>query len=589
VPEELFTNRDEEFRWLEQWLTWASEFKTLASVALIGPRRMGKTAILGRLYDKLFWEQDKIAPFMFSVDERGETLEQLASRYYFEFIRQYVAFKTKALELMEDDVDSKDIVATALAHQLDWVEDKMPRMSLRESESPSRFWRRAMSIPRDTAIKYGTQVVVMIDEFQWLNDRVYEDAERRYLAGKLTSSFQNYADFWAAPMIVAGSAVTIMSSHVLSGALIGRFQTTKIGPMSIDDGVELAVKASRFYNIQTTLECARLISKITDGHPYYITQAFRSRMPDKDLTTPEGVEKVYEYELTQGEIREFWLEHFNQNMEKINADRTSKRIIFYLLNWAETTDREEQESLGGLLPRKIAQDLGLEEEETTARLKLLKEADVLERGKAINLYRGLRDDMLARCLRMEYEHEILDVTRERIEKNVIEKLRAKVRELSSERDLHEGRLRNLIGQAAQAMVQQVMQRGFNNQKVDGKYFGAEEQVFLPEMSRVYPTLVQVEGSEGHQIDNYGIPKDESHPHWITEQKNWAKPVPKGEVERFLEAADEIKEQQNLADTVLWFYAKSSFTEDAVKLAKEHGVLLSDWDTLSELMMKIGVA
>jgi len=164
VPEELFTNRDKEFQWLEQWLTWASEFKTLLSIALIGPRRMGKTAILERIYNKLFWEQDKIAPFMFSVDERGETLEELAGRYYFEFIRQYVAFKTKAPELMEDDVESKDIVACAKTHQLDWVENKIPRMSLGESESPSLFWRRAISIPRDTALNRGTQVVVMILE-----------------------------------------------------------------------------------------------------------------------------------------------------------------------------------------------------------------------------------------------------------------------------------------------------------------------------------------------------------------------------------------------------------------------------------------
>jgi len=75
--------------------------------------------------------------------------------------------------------------------------------------------------------------------------------------------------------------------------------------------------------------------------------------------------------------------------------------------------------------------LGLDEGETAARLKLLIDADVLERGAAINLYRGLRDDMLARCLRMEYEHEILDVRQETIEKNVIEKLRAKVKKMKT--------------------------------------------------------------------------------------------------------------------------------------------------------------
>ncbi|HID27142.1 MAG TPA: hypothetical protein EYP22_04850, partial [Methanosarcinales archaeon] len=65
IPEEVdrreFTNRDDIINRLYEWALGIEDLRS-KSLLFVSPRRYGKTAILTRLYNKLFWEQDKVAP-----------------------------------------------------------------------------------------------------------------------------------------------------------------------------------------------------------------------------------------------------------------------------------------------------------------------------------------------------------------------------------------------------------------------------------------------------------------------------------------------------------------------------------------------
>jgi len=52
------------------------------SVGLIGHRRVGKTAILHRLYNDLFWQQGMIIPFSFEMRKEPIWIKDLAVKYF---------------------------------------------------------------------------------------------------------------------------------------------------------------------------------------------------------------------------------------------------------------------------------------------------------------------------------------------------------------------------------------------------------------------------------------------------------------------------------------------------------------------------
>jgi|688.fasta_scaffold292425_2 hypothetical protein len=64
-----FINRKEELDLFWQWATSVPE-RVHGSYALIGLRRTGKTAILHRLFNRLFHEQEKVIPVYYNPDTK---------------------------------------------------------------------------------------------------------------------------------------------------------------------------------------------------------------------------------------------------------------------------------------------------------------------------------------------------------------------------------------------------------------------------------------------------------------------------------------------------------------------------------------
>ncbi|MFQ6044683.1 MAG: hypothetical protein ACE5PV_27845, partial [Candidatus Poribacteria bacterium] len=69
VEPELFTDREEILKKIWDWAMLIKR-RVASPAALFGQRRMGKTAVLRRLYNKLFWEQDEIVPIYYEVERK---------------------------------------------------------------------------------------------------------------------------------------------------------------------------------------------------------------------------------------------------------------------------------------------------------------------------------------------------------------------------------------------------------------------------------------------------------------------------------------------------------------------------------------
>ena len=104
VHPDVYTDREEFLSYYYNAAMDAKTRHTMSSV-LLGMRRMGKTEIFKRVVNRLFFEQDyqdlnAAIPVFFQFSDETTTRDDFALKYLVNFIRWYVAFKLRNVEIL---------------------------------------------------------------------------------------------------------------------------------------------------------------------------------------------------------------------------------------------------------------------------------------------------------------------------------------------------------------------------------------------------------------------------------------------------------------------------------------------------------
>ncbi|MDM8525677.1 hypothetical protein QUF80_20085, partial [Desulfococcaceae bacterium HSG8] len=92
VAYEEFTDRVEILRELDGWVKNIQRMAS-PSTAIISPRRLGKTVLLDRLVNTVFFKPEyRVAPFYFRMKREDTTLRDFLLEYATTFFRQYIAY-----------------------------------------------------------------------------------------------------------------------------------------------------------------------------------------------------------------------------------------------------------------------------------------------------------------------------------------------------------------------------------------------------------------------------------------------------------------------------------------------------------------
>ena len=102
-----FVNRKWELHVLWEW---ASSIPTKGSHNITGLRRTGKSALMAKLYNRLYFEQAKVMPIYISFAEylhkkKSITAQQFAEEFVAGAVRSYLAFKHQRPEWQDIDLD----------------------------------------------------------------------------------------------------------------------------------------------------------------------------------------------------------------------------------------------------------------------------------------------------------------------------------------------------------------------------------------------------------------------------------------------------------------------------------------------------
>ena len=510
-----------------------------------------------------------VAPFFLKVKRSITTLHDFLWEYGRTFYRQYIAYMLKDPALYTDPIISLPELMTIKTadERVHYIQKKGIATFLRRYEEKGWqdarvHWEDMIRIPEFLAANTGVHVAVIIDEFQDLKTCIYDtDDKTRIDPGRdfpvdLCSTFDRQALSKKAPMLVSGSAVTMIFRTVMGGALGGRFGFKYLKPMAIEDGALLAEKLLP----GVSHELALYLSYQLGGHPYYITCCAKSDFSGKDFSTRENIDRVIDYEVTRGKIYGFWHTHFSINRELINQDddtELGRKIIYYFTKY-----NSRPVEIG-----EIASKLNVSKEKVQAKIEKLHQADLVYDSNF--RYYAFNDYMLMRYIQYSFGAELENV-------DAID-VKAK------------GFDNYLKGKLLEMLIQNLF-HSFGGEELPGELFGREEPVVVPKFQQVGSVKVKLPTSGEYEIDAYGeYGKGTEKIIWVAECKYRERPVNTDEVEKVIRAVEVVKKEKAADKAVVWLVSAGGFTAEAKILLHQRGCFYSTEPEINALAKSYGIS
>jgi hypothetical protein len=557
---EEFTDRVELLRELEIWIK-NIRHKRSGSTSIISPRRLGKTVLLERLVNTVFFRPEyQVAPIYFSMGLEKMTLKKFIWQYVETFFRQYIAYCLQDPYLYQkESISLKNLMVIDTNHNdVKLAQERIQNFlnhyeTYQFEDSVIQHWRNVIRIPEQVARYSNTYVAIIIDEFQEMKFIAYDMPNTLFhefkaksmltdqTATDLIMAYRRQSQSRVAPMLVSGSAVTMIFKTVMGGPLGGRFDFRYVKPLSIPDGVTLLFRLMNIYrsdlNIQT--ELAFYASTQVGGHPYYlyclVTSQFEQSFDSRDV-----IDALIHYEITKGKIFGFWQTHFQSNRHYINEDNDQelgKKIIYYFIQYNNQPVEIEE----------IASKLKVSKKIVEKKIEKLYLADLVWRTEG--RYFSFNDICLMRYIKFVYELDLKDI--DKIDLS-----------LQSKYNVLKGRfLENVV---------QVTMMKFNHDEIQGEWLGKKGKIILPLFDVVDTRQVTASTTKSYQIDVFARRQKIT---WLCECKYTKTKMGMNQVKKLERSADAaMREASEMGATPpeiqMWLISTGGFTDNVLKYVKK---------------------
>ena len=294
IPERDFYGRDDIIEELYNLATYPEAGRS-NNIYLYGRRKIGKTEILRRVYNRLFWKQDKTIPFYYSFPERGINIYELCRDFLSSFLRQYVAFIKKDTTLINGGAPLlylRDLIREGHAPVVSSLIDNL--YGNIESGDLLGAVKTSISSPSFVSHVENARVFIAIDDFQNTDrldktekEGIFKELEGLLKLPSLTCIFASYS---------LNKPVGAMER-----SLTGALSLKELKGLSMKDAEEMWGDAwgERLFS-RRHLEH---IIRILDFNPYYIKtmiQVIKDRYPD--VSSLKGIYSIYFDELNRGSL-----------------------------------------------------------------------------------------------------------------------------------------------------------------------------------------------------------------------------------------------------------------------------------------------
>ncbi|MCP4405249.1 MAG: hypothetical protein GY801_49110 [bacterium] len=564
---ELFTGRKKE---LALFLGWIRNIKKKLSMstAILARRKSGKTALLQRLFNLTFEQNDGVIPFYYEVREGKQTAIDFSVDFFLTFLYQYIAFKTRKSVYLHSIKKNTfaSAVNTARQEGLEYLIELIEGVwQLAEEKRVDRLWATVRDAPRGVAEHRGELIVQMIDEFQYLNSEIYRDDATTIVADDFAAGYMSTAEYRIAPLLISGSWVGWLRD-ILHTMLPSRFRQYILENMPEDESVEMIYNYARLYEIPLSEEVVYSMAQVCEGSPFYVSALFQSYYPGFDLCSEEGMLATLEYETLneRGTIRLVWMEYIGKVFYKVNQ-QNAKRLVLYLCQQRKREIGRDE------LRQKLA--LMMSDDELQEKLHALVKSDIVEQGRSNFYYRGVQDNIFDKVFRGIYADDIAvfdpqEITNEY--KALYKAAKTEYRKLLGSYNQRKGLLAEFL------IINQLRLHAHQKQEL----FRSITHNLPPDFQFV--EYMQVWSYKTARPDKQDIWIDifaragEEHYSLIGEVKNRSTKVfSKAEAEEFARKAQTLQQYEEPGKSMLFVFSRKGFTNDALTYFQEQGIAYSD--------------
>ncbi|MFQ6056950.1 MAG: hypothetical protein ACE5J3_13335 [Methanosarcinales archaeon] len=225
------------------------------STVFASRRRLGKTELLKRFYNVLFWKQDKVVPIYYYMKREHLPREVFGLKFIENFFMQYLAFKNKDPKLLTKKLTIDDLVAMV--------------------ESSGDEGLQSVVDGYKSHVKYNDyagllEVAIYADEMTLKGEP--------YPAG---GAFGEVVESTRAPYLVSGSSMTLLNKTLSNDCFFMRFDRFKLDPLEDHDAYELVKRLSNYFKVKVSEKTAAMIIGKCKGNPFYIKCIFQQANKQK--------------------------------------------------------------------------------------------------------------------------------------------------------------------------------------------------------------------------------------------------------------------------------------------------------------------
>jgi hypothetical protein len=565
---ELFTGRKAELDYFLKWISDIREKKS-QSTAMLARRKMGKTAILERLFNITFYKNDGVIPFYYEIKEVRKWVGDFCVDFFLTFVYQYIAFKTRNIDYLKP-LEKNNFAAVKAITCSEGFDDLTALVNSVEYSFKNGhvdiLWDTVREAPLTIAHRKKEFIVQMIDEFQFMNAMIYRDKNLDKLQYDLAGGYLSTAESKIAPLLVSGSWVGWLMNE-LDTMLPNRFWYEYLENMPEDEAVEMVYKYSLFFDVPITEETAYLITRQAQGSPFYISSIIRSRYRDKDLTTVNGLTDTLEFETLnrQGNIKATWMEYVSSAFKKVNG-KNAKMIVLYLCQ-----HRDREVTRGELLEKL---PLDMDDAQLEEKLEALVKGDIISQGQTHFDYRGVQDNIFDKVFRGVYEKEIQEFDVRVIRKEYSRELEI----LKKQYDTLLGKFNYHKGYFAEYLILERLRLHArkNNKLLKSITRYLPDDFDFCEYSRVWRYDSSPEYRKRFNVDIFARPVDVGDYAIIGEVKSRnSQKFSKEEAAAFERKFAEVKKLEKIERAVGFIFSRGGFTKEAENYCKEKGIACSE--------------
>ncbi len=352
------------------------------SAVLSGPRGIGKTELLKQLFGYLFWRQDRVVPFYYTVNPALLSAAAFSKDYLTRYLCQRLAFEKKEQFLSSlEGLSIEGLSALVEERNAGWAREILDRF-IQSSGDPIDALRVAISAPHQAALATGMPAALLIDEFHRLKG-LHNGGIPDPL---LVSLFEAPLSCRKTPHVVAGSAAEIDEMPAASG--LERISVPPLGP---EDAAARALSLFRACGGEGAAPLHLL--RGLGGNPFYIACVIRRACGKKDPSETD-FQKAYAREVLEGPLALSW----SSVLKSYFPGPGSRRIALMLAHKIYHSNEP-------LSCQRIAKALTLTDGQAEATAHALHLAGLV-RGE-FGVFRAVEDGALRDVIDCLYQREIL--------------------------------------------------------------------------------------------------------------------------------------------------------------------------------------